>query len=241
MKRTTRILALVLMLCLLFSTTAFAQAPVNAHSFPDVSVISDDYPNPGLPIPIWFARYVQSAYDRDWVTGIRDPATGIYYFRPNAYLTRAQAVAILARMANAELEEQTYRPFPDVPAGNWAAPYVAWARGIENNIVEGRNVGGVRLFFPNERITRQEFALMMMRFTYAIWEVDTSEFGENEQWDSFTDLNAVGGWARESLRWANSWYITIGSGNRIMPRSHTTRAQATAIIVRMAVTFEPTD
>ena len=245
MKRTTRIFALILVLCLLFSVTAFAQPPYVP-------------PRPSAPFPeiidglsLWWYPYVNYAYDRDWVTGIEIPrGSDNWQFQPTGHFTRAQAVAIFARMADADLEEYLpispspfpVPPFPDVPftgRNAWAAPYVAWAR--ENNIVEGRTVGGETRFFPNERITRQDFAVMMIRFAEEIWEVDTSELGENEQWDSLVDLNAIGNWARIPLRWANSYYLITGDNNRMRPRGYITRREATAMIVRMALTFEPTD
>lgn len=57
-------------------------------------------------------------------------------FRPDDALTRAEAVALLARLSKDEQgnllynEAETASGFPDVDADAWYAPYVAFARRL---------------------------------------------------------------------------------------------------------------
>jgi hypothetical protein len=83
--------------------------------------------------------------------------TGDNTFSPNASVTRAQAITVLARLAGAEADETN--DFSDVEAGSWYAGYVGWA--VENGVVEGDGEGH---FFPDMTVTAEQMTLMLTRW-----------------------------------------------------------------------------
>ena len=82
--------------------------------------------------------------------------TGDNRFSPEAPVTRAQAVTVLARLMGAEAAEDD--GFSDVAAGSWYAGYVGWA--VDSGIVEGDGQGR---FLPDEPVTAEQMALMLGR------------------------------------------------------------------------------
>ncbi len=95
---------------------------------------------------------IRAAYTAGAMTG-----TGDGRFSPNATVTRAQAVTVLARLAGAEAAERD--GFTDVEAGSWYSGYVGWA--LEAGIVEGDGQGR---FLPQESVTAEHMALMLSRY-----------------------------------------------------------------------------
>ena len=180
----------------------------------------------------WHHNDINFAYGEGLVTGSGGR------FRPNNNFTRAEAVTIFARMAGVDLTVfPATRPFPDVPAGNWAAPAVAWASDI--GLVEGRPVGGQMIFAPGSPISRQEFAAMVARFAELVLDIDTSDFTVSPQWNGFTDRNRIQAWAVPYLQWANANGIVTGLNNpsRINPRGTTTRAEGATMVARFTREF----
>jgi len=204
---------------------------VNPPNFPDVGRNH------------WARQDIQTAAARGWVTGIADSSVeGGFRFNPSGLLNRAEAATIFARMAGVDTStanRPATNPFPDVARTHWSSPAVAWA--AEVGIVTGRDVDGVAHFFPNDRVQRKEFAVMMERFARLVWDVDTADFTTSPQWGYFTDLNQVFTWARTPLQWANATGIITGLANppRIAPQGTTNRAEAATMLVRMADRFEP--
>ena len=143
-------------------------------------------------------------------------------FNPLGTVTRAQLVTILYRAKNSP--EVAYEPlFSDVPDGQWYSDAVIWAaqNGIVNGVGEGR-------FAPDSEITREQIATILYRF----------ENSPKVQGDlsAFPDAEAVSGFAREAMLWANRAGLINGvmSGNvtTLAPKADATRAQIASIIMR---------
>ena len=85
-------------------------------------------------------------------------------YGPDSNFTRAQAVTMIGRAAEAffDVEAQGTNPFTDVPA--WAAPYVGYA--ADNGIALG--VGG-GLFNSNGNLQNQQTALFLIR-AFNAWQ-----------------------------------------------------------------------
>lgn len=96
--------------------------------------------------------------------------TGGDRFSPDAAVTRAQAVTVLARLAGAERAE-TDR-FSDVAAGAWYSGYVGWA--ADSGIVEGDGQGG---FLPDAAVTAEQMTLMLQRYAGADYAASTAFSG----------------------------------------------------------------
>ena len=81
-------------------------------------------------------------------------------FAPENPLTRAQFVALLAKMtdgySSAKISDMG---FTDVPTYEWYSSYVNWA--AENGIVTGMGNG---IFAPDAKITREQMAVMLCNY-----------------------------------------------------------------------------
>lgn len=106
------------------------------ESFSDVS--SDD----------WSYEYVVTAVDNDIVGGYSDGT-----FRPNANITRAEAMKVLLETAGIDVSGDYANVFTDVAGTAWYADYINYA--AENGIVSGYSD---ETFRPNSTITRGEVA-----------------------------------------------------------------------------------
>ncbi|MFC1559731.1 PorV/PorQ family protein [Candidatus Margulisiibacteriota bacterium] len=122
-----------------------------------------------LPSRHWAAPYVKSAVDLGLVTGYPDGK-----FMPNKKLSRAEAVAILARFDKLDVSKQLqYGPFPDMAAKHWSAKYIAAAKdsGILDYL-KGQD------FQPNRSVTRAEAAEMITKTKFGTMKIK-EVFGRN--------------------------------------------------------------
>ena len=103
----------------------------------------------------WSYSYIKKMYDAGAVSG-----TSATTFSPDANVTRAQFVTMLAGLAKADVSKYPATPFRDVPESAWYAPYVNWA--LANGIVSGTSA---TTFSPDAVITRQDLAVMLYRYT----------------------------------------------------------------------------
>ena len=96
----------------------------------------------------WFLPYAEAAKEEGLVGGYADGT-----FKPNATITRAEAMKILLEAAGADTEGAEKSTFKDVSQSAWYAKYVNYA--AENDIVKGYADG---TFGPDKNITRAETA-----------------------------------------------------------------------------------
>ncbi len=76
-------------------------------------------------------------------------------FRPGGYVSRAEACAMIARIAQAEENINGTAPFSDVGKNEWYAKYIGYC--YENGLLEGYGES----FYPNRTISRAEFCEML--------------------------------------------------------------------------------
>lgn len=234
MRKMKKLLSLLLIAALLVSIVpmaAVATPAPEADLFSQIALLSDDEfeirPNPFTDVNPnnWFYDYVRILYHFDVMTG-----TTATTFAPNGTLTRAMVVAILYRLEYSPTPGCTPAEFSDVPESAWFAPYVTWAASW--GIVEG--VGGGR-FAPNASVTREQFAVMLYRFTDGIscaYGIDMS-VPASFTLDQFTDSGQISAWARDAMRWVAYHEIVTGTtATTITPGGTATRAQCAAMIVR---------
>ena len=166
----------------------------------------------------WYHSSVDYAIANGLMNGVASDE-----FAPNGVLSRAMLVTILYR-AEGEPEVSGENPYTDVAEGTWYSDAVAWADA--NGIVKGFGDG---TFGPNENITREQIAAIMMR--YADYKgIDTSARADLS---GYADADDISDWAYENMQWANAEGLITGrSNNMLVPQGNTTRAETAAILMR---------
>ncbi|MHA6261434.1 S-layer homology domain-containing protein [Sporosarcina sp. CAU 1771] len=164
----------------------------------------------------WAQSYIQQGVTKGLIKGHIDGT-----FKPNAYLTRAQAASLIVRALGVESEKLA--PFDDITGyANETQREIsaAYAFGIIKGFSDGN-------FKPGDPVTRAQFALMLYRayeqktgLKYvAVAKVPYPDVGsyDEETVNSITMLHELG--------------IANGSNGYYMPTNATTRAQAAKMLV----------
>ena len=110
----------------------------------------------------WAKDYITYLAARDVISGMTQAT-----FAPNANITRAQFVQILANLSGADLSsygDNQASSFSDVEENAWYAKAAAWAadKGIATGV---KNEDGSANFDPDANISRQDMAVMILRYT----------------------------------------------------------------------------
>lgn len=166
----------------------------------------------------WSAEYVYELYNAGIVDGVDN-----HRFAPGATVNRAMLVTILGRVSGIDTKLYSQTGFSDVDISQWYGPYVAWAQ--KNGIVEGYDDG---TFKPNDNVTREQMALIFMRFARYVG-VTVSE----EESIAFADEAKISSWALEAVLYAQSTGLINGKdGNRFDPGGTATRAEVCTVTTR---------
>lgn len=204
MKKSKRILALLLSIALMLGMLPITAAAAN-------SVFSD------VKEKDWFYDAVQYVYENGMMNG-----TGSTTFSPDTTTTRGMIVTILHRMEGTP--SVTGKGFTDVSDGKYYSAAVAWASA--NGIVDGYGNGA---FGPNDTITREQLATILYRYVQ-YKGYDTEITGDVSV---FADGSQVSSYAVEAMNWAVSSGLISGVGdNTLAPKGSATRAQVAVILMR---------
>ncbi|OUS78541.1 hypothetical protein B1748_00225 [Paenibacillus sp. MY03] len=155
-------------------------------------------------------------------------------FAPDRAITRAEVVKLLVQhlLGNGGAEALVSDKggsalFADVPAGAWFASYIA--AGYELGLVKG--AGGS--FRPNDPVTREELAVLIVRFVQLLLESDAKspDFAVLRR---YADGDQVSGWAAEAVAISvgNGWVQGV-SGTELAPKRQATRAQTAVMLLRV--------
>ncbi|HMM06867.1 MAG TPA: CotH kinase family protein [Clostridiales bacterium] len=171
----------------------------------------------------WYYSEVRFAYQHGIMSGIAGDA-----FAPDAKLTRAMAVQILANLSGDNLSTYTEMPFSDVSANDWYFHAIAW--GAEQGIALGMDGGR---FGPNSDVTREQMAAFLYRYA-GLWDYEDEGAAASPMGLSgFVDAAAISPYAQEAVAWAiGKGYIKGISATELSPQGNATRAQAAAIFSR---------
>lgn len=179
-----------------------------------------DSENRGSDIPFndmknhWAKNDVAAMFKAGIVSGVSETR-----FDPDRNITRAEFAAIIARAI--KLPEKK-ADFKDIN-GEW----------FENSVGACADAGIISgydgLFRPNDNITRQEMAVIIVN-AYSYLKKDAAVGGI----DSFTDKSEIADWAREAVDIASSVGLISGMGDgTFAPNANATRAQATSLVSRL--------
>ncbi len=148
-----------------------------------------------------------------------------HHFEPERKVTRAMFVTILGRMYG--LHEDFVAPisFSDVSEDDWFAPYVTWAS--LSGIVTGYDDGS---FAPNREITREQMALILVRYC----EAYGYHLPEEKDVPAFTDEGSISPWALDAvLKSRRCGLINGRDDGSFDPTGTATRGEMCAVISRL--------
>ena len=139
-------------------------------------------PFPDVSLPAWYYFCIWIAKDLEMITGYGDG-----FFRPSRNISRAEAAAVLLRQSHIEISETPPEAFADVPDYAWYKDYVYTA--VEIGLI--KESGG--FVFPDEEITRGEFAFMGsgVMDMYDCHEVDEDEDGIPDWWEMENNMDPL--------------------------------------------------
>ncbi|WP_145415327.1 S-layer homology domain-containing protein, partial [Paenibacillus xylanexedens] len=151
-------------------------------------------------------------------------------FRPDAFVTRAQMAAMLARNLPGETATATVagKTFADVAATHWATSEIqkAQAAGIMNGLSD-------KAFAPEGSITRAQMATIAYRWLQkqqANSAATTDTTGTAPEAASFTDV-ATDLWAADAIAHVQSTGLMTGyNDGTFKPDSKLTRAEAVKVL-----------
>lgn len=160
----------------------------------------------------WAKNYITALTDSGAINGYADGR-----FCPDKNITRAEFVKIIIGAFEIGLTNQR-SVFKDVPSDAWYADYVVTAAA--KNLVKGTDGS----FMPDSPITRQDAAVILYRL------IDGKSTGAIPDFD---DKDLIADYAADGVAELAGLGIINGYNNRFEPARSITRAEASAMIVRL--------
>ncbi len=168
----------------------------------------------------WFKYSVKYVTDKAYMEG-----ENILYFSPNTPADRSTVISVLYNIEGKPTDFLYTLWFGDVKSGD---PYIyplMWAKscGIVNGVGDNK-------FNPEENVTRQDFAVMLLRYIeYKKFEYET--FQKAPVW---ADEAEISDYAKEAVDTLCFLGIIKGKENNIVdPKGYITRAEVAVVIQRM--------
>lgn len=168
MKRTKKVIALLIMVCMLIFPLAVSVSAVSSSNFTDIN-------------NHWARVYIQYMVDVKHVMNGTSDTT----FSPNRQMTRGEFVTVLGRVWGVKesyYDNNFHLQFSDVSSSSFYAPFARWAAA--NNIVPPITS---TTFGPNKLITREEMAVFIQNFFGAILITPKT----NGAYSGFSDYSSI--------------------------------------------------
>lgn len=168
----------------------------------------------------------------DWavVHGILEGYSNTGLMKPDSPITRAEMAQVLWNLEGRPAAHGSALAFDDVAEGDWFARAVAWASSV--GIFQG--YGDTGLFGPDDVLTREQSAAVMMRWERLCGE----DVSDRADLSLFPDANETSDWAIESVSWAVAADIIRGVGQPdgsllIDAQGECSRAQVATLLMRL--------
>jgi len=163
----------------------------------------------------WALSVIQELAAKQIVNGITDTK-----FAPEKKVTRSEFAAMLVKALRLK-PAAVSTAFEDVPRNAWYSEAVAaaYAHGLIKGLSDSR-------FAPQEQITREQMAIMVMNAYQISLKTDSSEAVLE-----FKDSGEISKWAQTSVTEAGSLGLMKGrNGNLFAPKDNASRAEAVQVI-----------
>ena len=188
-----------------------------------------------VPADAWYYPVVKRAYETGSAKGT-SPTT----FEPDGTVTREMFLVMLFRAANIRLDvyEKFQEPinmdslpivytFTDVPLGKWYSAAVGYA--VDIGVTRGVDATHFGLGQP---VTREQMATMAARFMDARPHAALKPAASPIK--VFADANQISLWAKDAVEAMRISGVLKGDNlQRVNPKAHATRAEATAVVLRL--------
>ncbi|MDM8289461.1 InlB B-repeat-containing protein [Slackia piriformis] len=168
----------------------------------------------------------------DWavIHGILEGYGNTGLMKPDSPITRAEMAQVLWNLEGRPAAHGNALTFDDVAEGDWFARAVAWASSV--GIFQG--YGDTGLFGPDDVLTREQSAAVMMRWERLCGE----DVSDRADLSLFPDANETSDWAIESVSWAVAADIIRGVGQPdgsllIDAQGECSRAQVATLLMRL--------
>ncbi|MBR2563298.1 MAG: glycosyl hydrolase 53 family protein [Paenibacillus sp.] len=187
-------------------------------------IINTEVPLTDLQRHAWAVREVQSLYSKGIISGMSGTR-----FDPHGELTRAQFLQMIVKVIGKVNQTHPSAELPtDVKSNQWYAEAVR--TGLAMNIVQGRADG---TFGANDRISREEMALMLYRaMQLANHESNSATVNDNQL--QFKDQAEIANYALEAVTFMMQRGVLNGlPDNTFAPKQTANRAQGAVAIARL--------
>ena len=172
-----------------------------------------------VPASHWAINYIDGCLQKKVFKG-----TSFVAFEPDAVMTRAMFVQVLANISGVDLSAYKKSSFNDVKGDSWYCKAVVWAN--RNGIVTG--VGDGR-FSPETNVTREQMCVMLSRYA----KNRGIKMPRTSSAILFADQSKIGKWALADVQICQLAGLINGEkkGNKYYfdPQGGATRAQASKI------------
>lgn len=178
----------------------------------------------------WYHDAIEWALENEVLHGIG----GTDLMMPDGSLTRAQMATVLHNIAgNPSADLSVLDGFSDVDKTAWYAQAVAWA--VSASQLEG--FGGLGAFGPDEVLSREQAAVVLMRWQ----ELQGADVTARADLSAFADADECASWAQEAMSWAVASGAVQGVEQvdgtcTLDPQGDVTRAQMATLLMRLAET-----
>ncbi|MFC4410609.1 choice-of-anchor I family protein [Chungangia koreensis] len=166
-----------------------------------------------VPVKHWAHEYVADLYQQGIVNGKSETS-----FAPQETVTRVEFAVMIANALGLEPASEK-REFTDVPEEAAGAVQAAFEAGIVNGT-------GHETFSPNEELTREHMAAMIIR-AYEYATNNEVELGEIKQ---YKDMKSISTSMRKDVQKAYTLNMMVGNEITFHPHETSTRAQAAKVI-----------
>lgn len=165
----------------------------------------------------WAKEAIDYVVEKGYFAGV-----SVTEFAPNRAITRGQLVTVLGRILNIDKTSFKSNNFKDVKSDAYYAPYIAWAESV--GIAKGRGNGN---FDPDKEITREEMAVMMVKFL----KISGKNINAKVNEASFKDEKNIESWAKDAVVEMAKFGLVNGMADgSFSPKTEFTRAQVAQVL-----------
>jgi len=189
-----------------------------------LSVYADEVmPFEDVKADAWYYDAVADVYEAGLMKGKTNTK-----FDPSAPMSRAEFVTVLSRLAAINAANYSYGDslnFTDTDSDAWYADAAGWA--VETGLSTGTSEA---TFSPTREITRQEMAVLIVRFVQYLGET----VPDNSKVEKFADAGKIASWATADIETMRKYGFVQGDQNgNFNPEGKADRASVATIAMRL--------